>query len=215
MSRSNLEILKQKYPGRVIVPGFLRKDVALVNGNTIIKFPVLKNDNGQPLQTENFLDTNDAFAVERYGLYLLFETVGSEGTGVLQTYPNATVFTGTGLTAADLEKIYNGSFAGKIGQYQLIEAYPTKNFRVVRTTQQATSTTKSESLPVDGTAEASPLLVFGGCEKLELQVQRPTGASDAVQLTTTTTNIVKAVLFLQGYTIYGAGYDAVIAEGRK
>lgn len=203
--RENLDILREKYgPSAVIVPGFIRSDLAMSNGQSSMQFLVKKGEK-TALAPERLLDFKDAFAITRYGILLVFETVGAEGTGKLETYPNATVFTGIGLTAADLEKVYNGSLGIKVGQDQLIEGYPSHNFRVVRTTQQASATTKSEQLPADGFASAQPMLILKGNEKLEIILTRPAVSTEGVQLTTTTTNIVKAVFFAQGFTIYGAG----------
>ncbi|MDP1763071.1 MAG: hypothetical protein Q8L07_04220 [Sediminibacterium sp.] len=203
--RENLDILKDRFGAdAVIVPGFIRSDLSMTDGNTNMQFLVKKGEK-IALAPERLLDFKDAFAITRYGVLLVFETVAAPGTGKLETYPNATVFAGTGLTAASLEKLYNGSLGIKVGQDQLIEAYPTHNFRVVRTTQQASSTTKSEQLPADGFASAQPMLILKGNEKLDVIVTRPATSGEGVQLTDTSTNIVKVVFFAQGYTIYGAG----------
>lgn len=203
--RENLDILKEKYgPGAVIVPGYIRSDLALAAGAAAMQFLVKKGEKVANA-AERMLDFKDAFAITRYGVLLVFETVGAEGTGALQTYPNATVFTGVGLTAAALEKVYNGSLGIKVGQDQVIENYPAHNFRVVRTTQQASATTYSEGLPADGFASAQPMVILKGNEKLDITLTRPATSGEGVQLTTVTANIVKAVFFAQGYTIYGAG----------
>ena len=205
--RENLDILKERFPGMVIVPGFLRSDLAFQDGQSLMKFLIKKGEK-EALAPERLLDQQDAFAITRYGLFLLNETVDAEGTGVLQTYPNATIFTGTGLTAASLEKLYNGSLGIKIGQDQLIEDYPNRNFRVVRTTQQSSSSNKSENLPVDGFASAAPMMVLKGKAKIDISVNRPATSGEGVQLTDTSANVIKAVFFAQGYTIYGAGNSA-------
>ena len=204
--RQNYDILKERYPSATIVPGFIRSDVALSNGTGRTLFPVKKGDK-VAFSCENLLDYKDAFAITRYGIQIINEVVGNEGVGVRQTYPNIIVFpaTDTGLVAEDLEKIYNGTLAIKVGQDQLIEAYPTANFRVVRTSQQAAATTRSEALPVDGFASAEPLVILRGNDKIEVVLQRPAKSGEGVQLTTTTSKIVKAVFFAQGFTIYGAG----------
>lgn len=203
--RENLDILKERYGNdAIIVPGFIRSDLAMSNGQTAMQFLVKKGEK-TALAPERLLDFKDAFAITRYGILLVFETVGAEGTGVLNTYPNATVFTGVGLTATDLEKVYNGSLGIKVGQDQLIEAYPSHNFRVVRTTQQASASTKSEGLPADGFASAQPMVILKGNEKLDITLTRPAVSTEGVQLTTVTVNVVKSVFFAQGYTIYGAG----------
>lgn len=206
MNRQEYDIIKAKFPGRIVVPGYLRTDYTMVPGEGTTKF-ILKKGEKTQLMPERLLDDNDAFAITNYGIFLLFETVGKEGVGKLETYPNATVFTGTGIVAADLEKVYNGSLGIKLDQDQLIESYPAHNFRVVRTTQQATSTTKSEQLPVDGYATATPMLVLYGGQKIFPQLDRPAVAGEGVQLADQTVNVVKVSLCLQGFTVYGAGKD--------
>lgn len=200
MSRLELDILKAmpEFQGKKIVPAFLRKDVALVNGQSTIQFPLIKNSGVTINAAENLLDYKDAIAITHYGLFLVFETVGQEGKGRLFTFPNSSVFTGAGLTLADLEKLYNGKLTLRNGQDQLLEAYPTKNFRVERTSA-------TEAVPADGFATAAPMIIFKGNDKIDLRVERPATSGEGVQLTTTTTNIVKAVFFAQGYVIYGAG----------
>lgn len=187
-----------------VVPASLVTGTALVNGSNLIQFLVNKGDK-QALPYENLIDKTDAFAITRYGLFLINEIVGNEGKAELQTYPNIIQFpaSDTGLVAADLMKVYNGFLNIQVGQAKILESYPTHNFKVARTTQQASATTFSEYLPVDGFATADPMLILDGSQKNLVSILRPATSGEGVQLTSTTSKIVKAVFFAQGYVIYG------------
>jgi hypothetical protein len=185
---------------------YLAKRVALVNGNGTLNFNLLENGNGPATGLEQFLNMNDAFVVTHWGLFLLNEVVAEPGQGQVQTYENETQFTTTGVVPKDLGKLYNGQFTVTIGQDKLIEGYPTRNFRVVNTTQQSSATTKSEVSPRDGFAESSPLVILSGSGKNSLVVTRPASATEGVQ-STVSTNVIYAVLMAYGYKVFGGAYN--------
>lgn len=175
-----------------------------VNGNSLMTFLVNKGEK-TALSYENLIDKTDAFAVTSFGMLICNEVVATPGKAPFVTYPNIIQFAAsyTGLVAADLEQLYNGFLNIQVGQSVVLPNYPSHNFRVVRTTQQASATTFSEQLPVDGFATADPMIILDGSQKNIITLQRPAFGGEGVQLTSTATNVVKAVLFFQGYVISG------------
>lgn len=202
-----LDKIRATFPEFVATPSLLAKRVPLVNGNGTIDFSLLENGNNAAVGLESFLNMDDAFVVTHIGLGLLNEVVAEIGQAQLQTYENNTEFTVAGVTPANLGKLYNGQMAVTVGQNKIIDKYPTRNFRVVNTTQQSSATTKSEILPRNGFAESNPLLILSGKGKHKFTVTRPSSATEGVQ-STVATNVVYAVLLVQGYTVFGAGNAA-------
>lgn len=203
MSSIALAKIAQKFGANAVATyGYLAKRVALSNGTGTLSFNLLENGNQPAVGLERFLNMNDAFVTTHWGLFLLNEVVAEPGQAVPQTYENETQFTVAGVDPKALAKLYNGSFNVTIGQDKLIEGYPTRNFRVVNTTQQSSATTKSEVSPRDGFAESSPLVILSGSGKNQLSVVRPASATETVQ-STVGTNVIYAVLMAYGYTVFG------------
>jgi len=204
MSTQALAKIAQKFgPNAVATSAYLAKRVALSNGTGNLLFNLLENGNSAPVGLERFLNMNDAFVVTHWGLVLLNERVPEPGQAVPQTYENETEFTVVGVDPKDLAKLYNGSFNVTIGQDKLIEGYPTRNFRVVPTSQQSSATNKSEVSPRDGFAESSPMVILSGSGKNQLTVVRPASSTETVQATDTAANLICAVLYAYGYTVFG------------
>jgi len=149
-----------------IVPGYVCSSTALVAGSPTTNFVVTQDKT--PLNYEQLINRTDAFAVCNYGLLITNEIVANPGKAPLVTYPNIIQFPAslTGLVAADLEQVYNGYLSIQVAQSVIVPNYPSHNFRVVRTTQQASASTFSEQLPVDGFASADPLIILDGSQKI-------------------------------------------------
>lgn len=187
-----------------ITPSSLVTGTALVNGSNQITFLVNKGEK-TALSYENLIDKTDAFAITHFGMMITNEIVASPGKAPLVTYGNIIQFpaSDTGLVAADLEQLYNAQLNIQVGQSVVLQAFPTHNFRAVRTTQQSAATNFSEQLQADGFSVADPMFILDGSQKNQVTVNRPAYAGEGVQLTTTTTKIVKAIFFCQGYVIAG------------
>lgn len=185
----------------IISPSYLRAEQLLVDNKAKYNFD-LKKIGGEQIQ-EVKLDRNDLFVVSRIGLFLTLQTSTTIGKEVPQSYANATVFTATGLVAADLEAIYNGFSSLKIGTRVNIENLSNHEFRYVPSTQQASATTKSEVNLSDATYKPATTISLHGTMDIVYTVEFPTYAgiriqADAAQPTT------RLVLMLFGFLVKGA-----------
>ena len=143
--RAYFESLKASNPGRLVAPSYLRLE-RTVNGTfNSVNFYTLGNENS-PLATEKRLEISDAFAVTKIGLFI--SKVGSDTTptdaelsgAILRTYPNASVFSGSG-EATNLMSIYNGYLSLTVDQKVVVDSLPTNQFYQVPQTIQGVTTT--------------------------------------------------------------------------
>lgn len=149
---------------------YLRQSQVIQNNVSQYKFGLVSQQNNFSLP-DQFLKVTDGFYAYALGFFLMKEVDADTGTGVLQTYPNATVF---GAQAGDLEVFYNGSYSIQINQTVVVQDAPMKMHRVANTTLQSASNTLSESHVDDGFVELEPNLKLAGTQKIEIAVNIPT-----------------------------------------
>lgn len=198
--------LKKEYPQTwadfIISPSYLRAEKALVNTSARYIFDLKKN--GNEIATEVKLDRNDRFVVTRFGLFLSLQFTASIGKEVLQSYPNATILTGAGLTTLDLEAIYNGFSSLKIANRVNIENLSNQEFRYVPDTQQAAAGTKSTYNTDDATYKPAPVITLDGTMDIQYSTDFPTYAGIGLTPTDPANGIIKLVLVMYGFLIKGA-----------
>ena len=142
--RNYFEQLKNSNPGRLVAPSYLRLERTINSSFNSIDFYTREGE-GTQLVTERRLKISDAFAVTKIGVFI--SKVGSSTTATdaqlssanLRTYPNASVFTGSG-EATNLMAIYNGFLSLDIDQKIYIDSLPTNQFYQVPEAQQGTTT---------------------------------------------------------------------------
>lgn len=180
-------------PLPIMVPSYLRVDVALKTGKNLYNFNVEQNDSLDS-DVERKLDQNDEFIMTHLGIYILEQDDDEVGKGVLQTYPNAAAFAGMPAgDVGDLETVYQGELSIKVGNVVFLPNFTTNLFRVVPQTQQGTVTSSfvnaaaadvistqpnSEIESTDGLFPIRPTIRISGQGSNEIQVVLPnfTGA---------------------------------------
>ena len=139
------ETLKKKNPGAFITQGFLRSDVLLTAANSNINFSFLQTQSIPTVKCQT-LQPADAFCVTAIAMKIYKDTVDT-GAGVVTpagiaptvdySYPNASVFSGSG-EAANLESLYNGFLQVTIQKRVIFSQFPAYKFRRVNTSQKGT-----------------------------------------------------------------------------
>jgi len=181
-------------------PGFLRIENQLVSGQGQYNFNIKADSGVSP--TERKLDQNDSFVVSKVGLYLSKEAVNGNmtrtepGTGVLQSYPNATEFAAEALyvNPAHLENFWNGQLQVKVADTVFFDGLWMKPSRTVRTTQQSSGTNKSENFMYDGLFDVDPIITFEGSRKNDISLSVP-NFNGALQQYSATNQIYVALVF--------------------
>lgn len=166
----------------------------------------IKKDAGTSLTHDRKLDVNDSFVMCDLGVMLLGETPANPGTGLLQTYPNNTVFAAEvgNVTPAHLNIFYNGSFNLTVQDTVYAQAIPTNKMLCVRTTQQSAAGNFSERFGKDGTVELTPDITLDGSGNNLITLNVPTFPGLQIQYVTAATRIY-AVFFAYGFLISGGG----------
>lgn len=194
---------KSQFAGKdvIISPAFLRQQKALTSNQSSYKFKFLA-ENAAPTLPERYLSRTDSFRAIRMGLFLItVATAGQEGAAVLQTYPNAAVFS-TANNAAHLETVYNGLVRAKVENTIVIDGFPTNNFRHVGTTLQASgSFAQSERPQLAGMRTLPVILTLDGAKTNEIEIEIPNW-SGIVMAPSSGTNYLVCVL--EGFQINGA-----------
>lgn len=126
---NNADVLDRFY-NTVITPSYLRIDETLSDSQTSITFNILKSN---PSIVEVTLSENDVFYMIFLGFFLLNQDDSEIGRGVLQTYPNETVFStgGSSFDYKDLEILYNGRFSFQVGSTIFLENFDIHGCRYV------------------------------------------------------------------------------------
>lgn len=125
----------------VITASYLRSEVILGTTSTV-RFPILTQDSS-PNVNERRLNVADAFQVTSLGIFIYKIATGANiSSGILNTFPNPLVYTGSG-EAANLQGIYNGSLNVTIDRKEIIPAIDCLNFYNVGIAQQAVLTAAS------------------------------------------------------------------------
>ena len=186
-----------------VQPGFLRVAMLCDAAKSTYEFNI-KKDQGTSLAHDRKLDINDSFVVTDLGMMLLSESPATPGVGLLQTYPNNTVFAAVAgeITPAHYNIFYNGNYRVKVGDTVYTEAIPTNDMLCIRTTQQSAAGNFSERFGKDGTIQLTPDITLNGSAKNEITLNVPTFAGLQIQHTTAATrNYV--VFFAYGFLISG------------
>lgn len=194
----------KNFQKKVITEGFLRVEVALVQGQNNYSFFIAKNT-GQRLM-ENKLDLNDAFVVTKLGTRLLVDDSAAPGTHALQTYPNNSEFAAAivpGLTTPNhLEAFYNGKLQIKVGDTVFADAIDTNRFRYVGTAQQTSATTKSEQWEDSGLSYMTRQIILQGQSKNDITLTVPAFPTQTIQATSGTA-LTYVVLYCRGFLVTG------------
>lgn len=187
----------------IISPSYLRAEVALSNNKSTYAFDLKKT--GNEVATEVKLDRNDLFVVTNIGLFMSLQFGASVGKEVLQSYPNIQVFpaAATGLVAADLEAVYNGSTSLKIASRVNIENLSNLEFRYVPSSQQAAATTKSENNLLDSTYEPATIISLHGTMDIKVETTFPSYAGIGLTPTSAADGVTKLVLMPFGFLVKG------------
>lgn len=181
----------------VLSQGYVRTEQVLKTGKSVYTFPILQNDSSQGTitNTEQRLALQDALYCSSFGVFLSKTT--STGVDILQTYPDAKIFSGAG-DATSLGAIYNSFLSITTNNRQIVPAYDLSRHYVVKTSQTssvaaAASTMVNEvNLGQDGFYPIEPGWVLVGSKNTQVQVTLPAG------LTLTTETGYKLVLVFRG-----------------
>lgn len=186
-----LATLEGKYGKGKVTKSFLRQELILKNNQAAYEFDFDGKRNQKA--SERLLAAQDIFFVLSLALYLVKETDGKEGSGVLLTHVDSAVFAAVaGFTPAHLEAIYNGYIQGKMGNTVVFEALQAKNFRKL----------PSELLNRDGSVEIDPTIVLYGQEKNKLTLNIPSFAG--IEVASVAAGVShKIVLIPEGFLVTG------------
>lgn len=198
--------LVKKYPGQIISPDYLRIEQDLTNTKGSYVFPI-ETTSGQGL-LERKLDRNDIFVITSLGIFLLAEVDTTPGAGVLQTYPNQTVFpAAAGFNPDHLEAIYNGKLSLKVQSKMNIEGMSMLHFRYVPETQQSAAGNKSQYSVDRAAYPLGSLIALKGTMNVEVKVEFNTFAN--IQIAAVAANTKHKIVFMPfGYLIKGAALQA-------
>lgn len=162
-----------KYPGKTIVPGFLRVEKAITNSIGSYNINFTQDTNATRL-TEQKLTRNERFLITHIGFALMKEDSTVPYIGVDQTYPNVNVFAaGTAFLAAHLEVFYKGMMALKVNSKEFIRSLEMKQFRAVGAMAQSSATTYSEINAEMGFVELTPNVRIDGDVDHNLTISIP------------------------------------------
>ncbi|MFZ4741661.1 MAG: hypothetical protein ACOYLE_10910 [Bacteroidales bacterium] len=205
--RAIFNFAKSKYPGYNPAPSFLRVEATL-NTNNTYSFRFQNVDTVG--KTERKLDRNDVFVMSNIALLLSAQNSTTIGTEILQSYPNALIFTGnSGADATSLETIYAGKTQLKIADRIELEAFPNLYFRNVPTLQKRALTTSVEGAIADSSFnvkdcmyELPSLIDLQGSDDATLTVDFP--ALTGTALTPGSNITYRLVFFATGFLLKGA-----------
>jgi hypothetical protein len=187
------EVIEPRFGKGKATKSYLRQEAVLKNNQSTLDFDFDGKRNSKP--SERLLAQQDIFFATALGLFLLREEDGKEGSGVLLTHVDSSVFAAaTGFTPAHLEAVYNGLIKAQMGNQIIFEALATKNFRHVPT----------HYVERDGTIVLNPTIIINGKEKNKFTLNIPSFAG--IQIASVTENISnKVVLMAEGFLVTGLG----------
>lgn len=203
MHRAIFDKIKEKHKDHSVVPGFLRLEQKIQNGQQVYTFP-LTVDTSATI-TEVRLNRNDKFHVVHVGLFLMARLSTKIGVEVLQTYPNQDVFANYSSTfiGTDLEAFYNGYISYRIGQVVEIDKLDTRQFRVVSYQQQQAANNhilNSSSNDKDGYCMITPQITLDGDKNTAITLSAPIPSSALVANTNANTDNY-LVMMMKGFLI--------------
>lgn len=197
-NRNVFEELVAEFRGsRVISPAFLRQDIALLDNKAQYEFSFLA-DTGKVDLPQRVLTRTEQFDITEIGVFLLNEKTAKPGSGVLQTYPNATVFAGG--VVEDMETIYNGKLSINVNNVKILDGFPMREFRSVPDTLKSAGNTESSYKQHAGMVDLAPRIRFVGENQNSIVVDFP--SYTGIDLTTSTAGeAFKLVVRLEGFLI--------------
>lgn len=196
-----------KQQGVISTESYLRLESAALGTQSQIDFKTLVNE-GTPNETEQRLSLTDTFTVTAMGIFLIkAATAGQTRSSELHTFPNATVFSGSG-EAVNLMNIYNGYFSAKVNGVQYIPRLDVYRFfragqaqkNVGLSTYDATNNANNKYLTSGWPSEnygyksVTPTFELSGARKNELAITCPASIAMAG---TSSSNYV--VMILRGF----------------
>lgn len=206
-SRSIFNEYKAKNPGAIVTQSYLRLEKPLGTQQTV-SFDVLNNvGTSTPNPTERRLAITDNFLVTEMSIFIFKVTTAAvTQTGILDTWPNALTYTGSG-EAANLMNLYNGYLNIKINSTTFIESLDLYRFYRVGTAQQGVQISQqAAAIGTNGAYLAdqwdaaswgfypvTPGIEFSGAKKNEINIITP--ASTAMGGTSSTNY---AVCYVRG-----------------
>lgn len=183
-AKKNLEAAQVNIAQAKLTQSFLRLENQLIVGKTQFAFPVLNN---QPsgtsgvgvFNTEQRLNQQDSFVAAMWAIFLSKPASNTDATFILHTYPNAQVFTTSGVAAA-AETIYNSYFQLSVNNDIILPAWDASRHRLVPETQNGVGVTAQTIFPIDeidlgsdGFYPVEPNLVFIGSKNNVLTLILP------------------------------------------
>lgn len=184
-----------------LTQSFLRLENTMLVGKNQWQFPVLNNQNnfsGTIFPTEQRLNMQDAFVAAMMGVFVSLPASAVDGTFILHTYPNVTVFTAPNATA--LETLYNSYLQLAVNNDIILPAWDVSRCRLVPQTQNAVGVTAQTIFPedqIDGSSDGyfpvEPNLVFIGSKNSVLNLIMP-AALTVVAAGTRVSIILRGVL---------------------
>ena len=161
-------------------PSYLRVEKSFVNGQGSYDFN-LKVESGQNI-LEKKLERNDVFACTHLMVYLLKQDDDQIGHGLLQTYPNTTVFSSaSAYDLTDLQAVYSGYLRIKTEQVVNAESIPMVKFLNVPETQQSSSSNKSMFNVGEHGWYPGNIFFFKGWSSLEVNIIFPSWSGQTTQ----------------------------------
>ncbi|MDX2248231.1 MAG: hypothetical protein SF052_15720 [Bacteroidia bacterium] len=191
------ELVAEFSGNRIISPAFLRQDYALLDNKSQYEFSFLA-DTGKVDLPQKLLTRTEQFEITQVGVFLLNEKTAKPGSGVLQTYPNATVFGGG--VIEDLETIYNGKLSVNVNNVKILDGFPMRRFRSVPDTLKSAGNTESSYKPDSGLVDLPPKIRFVGNNQNSIVIDFP--SYSLIDITTATAGeAFKLVVYLSGFLI--------------
>lgn len=161
-------------------PSYLRVEQAFVNGQGTYSFNIKVESSS--VVTERKLERNDIFCCTHLAVYLIKQNTSEIGKEVLQTYPNAQIFTSaSAYDLTDLNAVYNGYLWIKTEQKVNAEAIPMNKFLWIPETQQASATTYSQFNVEEAAYWPGNVFFFKGWSSIEIKIQFPTWSGQTTQ----------------------------------
>lgn len=188
--------------GVIIQPSYIQLEVALALNKTNYSFILNQNGGGVPRNSERRINQNDLFVATDMALRLKQEDSNKAGQEVLQAYANATAIAPepSQVTQKDVDAVFNSSLSVKVGDTVYGEAIDLSPCRVVGTTAQSSSSTRSELHSMEGVLSLEPFITFDGSKKNDLQLNlQYAGLIQSASPTLT----VYAVLKFWGFLVTG------------
>lgn len=165
----------------VLSQSFLRLEVSLSTSRTLYQFPLLVNDNtnGSQKNTETRLNLQDAFICSSLGMFFAAPASATASNFPLYSYPNTTVFTGTGV-ASSLYQFYNSAMSLTVNNRQIVPAFDCSRFYQVNQTQQTATSLDQLNLSNDGFVPIEPGWTIVGSKNNVLQINLPNALSNVL-----------------------------------